>query len=404
MTDATPTDGGRATPSPAPAGSSPAPAGSSPTPTGHNTAPAGRSTGPAGDVLAATDLLELTAALVGVASVSGAEEQITDLVERRLRSRAPALTVARHGNNLVARTRPRGAGVPRVVLAGHLDTVPQMPRPDVPREPDTVAGLGAVDMKGGLAVMLDLAERAADAPVELGFVFYDKEEIGSGVSGMNLLFAEHRDLVDADLAILLEPTDGLVEAGCQGNLVVELDFEGVRAHTARPWRGVNAVHRASAALARIAAYDPEPVVIDGLAYRESISVVSVKGGVQGNVVPDRCTIRVNYRHAATRDSAAAADLVAGLAPEADERRVLLTSPPAPPDLHHPLVARLCTATGEAPRPKLGWTDVGRFAAHGIPAVNFGPGDSELAHGPDEVVSRTELVTCRDVLADLLLSG
>ncbi|MFG2525285.1 succinyl-diaminopimelate desuccinylase [Streptomyces sp. NPDC048527] len=358
---------------------------------------------PAGRLLTATALLEATAALVGVASVSGDEAALADLVERRLRERAPRLDLVRVGNNVVARRPARGGGVPRVLLAGHLDTVPQMPRPQAPPAPDTVAGLGAVDMKGGLAVMLDLAGRAADAPMDLGFVFYDKEEIGSRRSGMNLLFAEHRDLVDADLAILLEPTDGLVEAGCQGNLVVELGFHGTPAHTARPWRGVNAVHRAAAAIARIAAHDPRPVVIDGLAYRESLSVVGVQGGIQGNVVPDRCTVRVNYRHAATRDSAAAAGLVASLAPEADETTVVLSSPPAPPDLRHPLVARLVAATGQAPRPKLGWTDVGRFAAHGIPAVNFGPGDSELAHGPHEVVSRDELDACRDVLAGLLLS-
>ena len=358
---------------------------------------------PAAGVLTATGLLETTAALVGVASVSGDEAALADLVEQRMRERAPELDLVRIGNNVVARRPARGGGVPRVLLAGHLDTVPQMPRPGTPPAPETVAGLGAVDMKGGLAVMLDLAARAADAPVDLGFVFYDQEEVGSRRSGMNLLFAEHRDLVDADLAILLEPTGGLVEAGCQGNLVVELGFHGTPAHTARPWRGVNAVHRAAAALARIAAHDPQPVVIDGLAYRESLSVVGVQGGIQGNVVPDRCTVRVNYRHAATRDSAAAAELVAALAPEADEKRVVLSSPPAPPDLRHPLVARLCAATGQAPRPKLGWTDVGRFAAHGIPAVNFGPGDSELAHGPHEVVSRAELEACRDILAGLLLS-
>lgn len=358
---------------------------------------------PAGQAPAATGLLETTAALVAVASVSGDEAALADLVERRLRECAPGLDLVRVGNNVVARRPARGGGVPRVLLAGHLDTVPQMPRPQVPPAPDTVAGLGAVDMKGGLAVMLDLARRAAQAPVDLGFVFYDKEETGSRGSGMNLLFAEHRDLVDADLAIVLEPTGGLVEAGCQGNLVVELDFHGTPAHTARPWRGVNAVHRAAPAIARIAAHDPPQVVIDGLAYRESLSVVGVQGGIQGNVVPDRCTVRVNYRHAATRDSAAAAALVASLAPEADRTTVVLSSPPAPPDLRHPLVARLVAATGQAPRPKLGWTDVGRFAVHGIPAVNFGPGDSELAHGPHEVVSRGELDACRDALALLLLS-
>jgi succinyl-diaminopimelate desuccinylase len=336
----------------------------------------------------ATDLLDLTAALVAVGSVSEAEHEIADLVELRLRRRAPGLDVHRIGNNVVARTRPAAPGAPRAA----------------PAAPGTVAGLGAVDMKGGVAVMLALAERAAESPMGLGFVFYDKEEIGSRRSGMNVLFAEHRHLVEADLAILLEPTGSLVEAGCQGNLVVELGFDGARAHTARPWRGVNAIHRASAALARIAAWTPEPAVIDGLVYRQSLSVVAVDGGVQGNVVPDRCTVRVNYRHAATQDSPAALETVTSLAPEADDVRVLLSSPPAPPDLGHPLVAGLCAAVKADPRPKLGWTDVGRFAAHGIPAVNFGPGDSELAHTAHEVVSRDDLETCHAALTQLLLSS
>jgi succinyl-diaminopimelate desuccinylase len=355
------------------------------------------------DVLRSTDLLTLTAALVAVPSVSGDEQELADLVERRLRARAPRLTVHRVGNNVVARTEDGTARAERVVLAGHLDTVPVMPRGPEPGGAGTVRGLGAVDMKGGLAVMLLLAEQTADSAFDLTFVFYDKEEIGSRRSGMNLLFAEHRPLVVGDLAILLEPTGGAVEAGCQGNLVVELGFDGTRAHTARPWQGVNAIHRAAAALARIAEHTPEPAVIDGLAYRQAMSVVAVEGGVQGNVVPDRCTVRVNFRHAASLDSDAAAAVVTGLAPEADDARVLLSSPPAPPDLRHPLVAALCAATNAPVRPKLGWTDVGRFAVHGIPAVNFGPGDSELAHGPNEVVSEEELADCHAALYKLLSS-
>jgi len=370
--------------------------------------PAAHPQPPDHDVLHATDLLRLTAALVAVPSVSGDEEHLADLVEQRLRSRAPLLSVHRIGNNVVARTGAGagdGVGAVRaetVVLAGHLDTVPGA-APGRQSAAGEVRGLGAVDMKGGLAVMLLLAEHTGDSRYGLTFVFYDKEETGSRGSGTNLLFAEHRHLVRGDMAVLLEPTGGAVEAGCQGNLVVELGFHGTRAHTARPWQGVNAVHRALPALARIAAFEPGPAVIDGLTYKQSMSVVAVDGGVQGNVVPDRCTVRVNFRHAATLDSEAAAALVTGLAPEADETRVVLSSPPAPPALEHHLVAQLHELTAVPARPKLGWTDVGRFAALGIPAVNFGPGDSELAHGPHEVVDQDDLTACYAHLHKLLFS-
>lgn len=341
-------------------------------------------------VLHGTDPVDLTAALVAVPSVSGDEKALADLVELRLRTRAPHLAVHRIGGNVVARTASGGPGT-RTVFAGHLDTVPRFPGAHAPRaDRDTVAGLGAVDMKGGLAVMLLLAEQAAGAGGGSTFVFYDKEETGSRTSGMNTLFARHRELVTGGFAVLLEPTGGVIEAGCQGNLVVELVYRGSRAHTARPWRGVNAVHRAAATLARLAAFTPEPVVLDGLTYRQALCVVGVHGGVQGNVVPDSCTVEVNYRHAPTLDSAAALDVVAALAPDADETTVLLSSPAAPPDLGHPLAVRLREATAAAPKAKLGWTDVGRFAEHAIPAVNLGPGESELAHTPNESVTRSEL--------------
>ncbi|MBP2705470.1 succinyl-diaminopimelate desuccinylase [Microbispora sp. RL4-1S] len=355
-------------------------------------------------VLDSADLVELTRALVGVPSVSGSEGALADLVERRLRTRAPWLRLYRTGNNIVARTEPAPAERRRVVLAGHLDTVPmsdrQAPAPDAP---GSVSGLGAVDMKGGVAVMLALAEQEPGEGQGRTFVFYDREETGSHGSGMRVLFEEHRSLVDGDLAVLLEPTNGLVEAGCQGNLVVELTFTGSRAHTARPWKGLNAIHKAAPALHRIAGFTPGTATIDGLEYRQSMSVVAVEGGVQGNVVPDHCVLRVNYRHSPDVDSGAAERLVLGLAPEADAARVRLASPPAPPDLGNPLMAGLCAAASTEVRPKLGWTDVGRFAAHGIPAVNFGPGDSQLAHTPFEVVGRAELEACHTALSAFLRS-
>ncbi|MGC4807612.1 succinyl-diaminopimelate desuccinylase [Micromonospora sp. DT233] len=346
-------------------------------------------------VVRADTVFDLTAALVAVGSVSGNEAGLADLVAARLAARAEHLRVTRVGHNLVARTahgRPT-----RVMLAGHLDTVPGAPPTGSPARGDVIEGLGAVDMKGGVAVMLMLAESARDPAHDLTFVFYDKEEVGSHQSGMRVLFDEHRELVTADAAVLLEPTDGRLEAGCQGNLVVEFTFAGARAHTARPWRGSNAVHRAAPALARFVAFTPPPVQIDGLVYRQSASVVAVTAGVQGNVVPDRCAVRVNYRHAAQLSTQAAIEELTALAPEADEVRVLLTSPPAAPALTHPILGALRRTGGLDVRPKLGWTDVGRFAAHGIPAVNFGPGDSELAHTPHEVVGRDALTHCLDVL-------
>ncbi|KXK62337.1 hypothetical protein AWW66_08900 [Micromonospora rosaria] len=345
-------------------------------------------------VLTAESVFDLTAALVAVGSVSRDEAGLADLVEARLVARAPHLRVSRVGNNVVART---GHGRPaRIMLAGHLDTVPGVP-PGSPAHGDVVEGPGAVDMKGGVAVMLVLADFLRDPAHDLTFAFYDREEIGSHQSGMRWLFAEHRELVAADAAVLLEPTDGRLEAGCQGNLVVEFVFTGARAHTARPWRGRNAVHRATPALARFAAFDPPPVEVDGLVYRQSASVVAVTGGVQGNVVPDRCAVRVNYRHAPHLATPDAIEELTALAPEADEVHVLLTSPPAAPALDHPLLGALHRDNALAVRPKLGWTDVGRFAAHGIPAVNFGPGDPELAHTPHEVVGRDALAHCLAVL-------
>ncbi|MFI6444902.1 succinyl-diaminopimelate desuccinylase [Kitasatospora sp. NPDC050543] len=356
-------------------------------------------------VITATDPLTLTRHLVATESVSGNERLLADLVEQRLRLRAPHLKIHRIGNNVVARTEAGAAQ--RVLLAGHLDTVPLAPDAAHPLRratADEVHGLGAVDMKGGIALMLLLAEEAHRSRSDCTFVFYDQEEVGSRRSGMNTLFADHRELMAGDFAVVLEPTGGLLEAGCQGNLVLELEFSGARAHTARPWRGQNAIHLATESLGRLVAFQPQPQLIDGLSYRQAFSVVKVEGGVQGNVVPDRCVIRVNYRHAPGTSTEQATAEITALAPEASAVRTLLSSPPARPELGHPLLRRLRDPAGLAVRPKLGWTDVGRFAGHGIPAVNFGPGDPELAHSPYEVVDRASLEACRRALHGFLGLG
>jgi succinyl-diaminopimelate desuccinylase len=348
----------------------------------------------------ASDLLALTAALVSIPSVSGNESDIADAVGERLRVRAPGLALDRVGHNVVARTE-RGAPR-RVVLGGHLDTVPPAGNDRAVVEGDRVSGLGAADMKGGLAVMLRLAEEVVgDARHDVTLVFYEAEEIADRYNGLRHLFAERPELVAGDIAVLLEPTDGVVEAGCQGTIRMRAVFRGRRAHTARAWMGENAIHKASAALARVAAFDAPTVAVDGLPYREALQVVQVEGGVAANVVPDECVVVVNRRYAPSRSLEEAVDEVRAVLAGADELEVTDASQAADPNLSHPLVAELVEGLGGDARPKLGWTDVARFAAHGVPAVNFGPGEAELAHTPGEYVTRDSLERCYGRLAAFL---
>ena len=345
------------------------------------------------------DLLAITAELIDIPSVSLKEHQIADVVEQRLR-RVEGLDVQRIDDNVIARTdgdRPR-----RVILAGHLDTVPPAGNEAAILEGDRLAGLGAADMKGGLAVMLGLAENvAAGAAHDLTFVFYAAEEVADEYNGLGVLFAERPSAVSGDLAVLLEPTDGVVEAGCQGTLRVQATFKGARAHTARPWRGENAIHKAAAVLERIAEFEAPIVEVDGLEFRESLQVVYVEGGVAGNVVPDECSVVVNRRFAPSRTFEQAVEEVTAMLRGADEVAVLDGAGAAPPNLSDPLVADAVASLGTEVRAKLGWTDVARFAHHGIPALNFGPGDSELAHTPGEYVTRQSLESCYERLAAFL---
>ncbi len=348
-----------------------------------------------------TDLLALTEELCAVPSESRAERALADVVEARLRS--GGLTVERVGDNLVARShlgRER-----RVVLGGHLDTVPANGNAVPRRDGDTLHGLGSADMKGGLAVMLTLAEacaaRADAARFDATFVFYVGEEIAEEWNGLRDLFARSPELVAGDLAVLLEPTDGWVEAGCQGTLHLRATYRGARAHTARPWMGVNAIHRAAAALGRIATTDPGPVDVDGLEYRQALQAVRIEGGVANNVVPDACGIVVNRRFAPSVSVEQAEAETRALVADADEIEVLNASVAAPPNLWDPLVAELVGSFDLGVRPKLGWTDVARFAAHGIPSLNFGPGDPAIAHTPGELVTRESLDGCHAVLGRFL---
>lgn len=349
------------------------------------------------------DLLALTESLCAIPSVSLDERAIADLVEARLRDSASALRIERIGDNVVARTELDRDQ--RVLLGGHLDTVPANDNQAPRRDGDTLHGLGTADMKGGLAVMLAVAEaiavNPADARFDATFVFYVGEEIAEEHNGLRTLFADRPDLVATDLAILLEPTEGWVEAGCQGTLHLSATYRGARAHTARPWMGENAIHRAGVAVRAVAEHAPEALDVDGLEYRQALQVVRVEGGIANNVVPDECTIVVNRRFAPTVSLAEAEAQTRALLGDADDIEVLNASVAAPPNLWNPLVAELTGTFDLGVRPKLGWTDVARFAAAGIPALNFGPGDPTISHTAGEFVTRESIEGCHAVLARFL---
>jgi succinyl-diaminopimelate desuccinylase len=348
-----------------------------------------------------TDLLALTEELCAVPSVSGDEAVLADLVEARLRERAPSLEITRLGNNVVARTDSGAAE--RVVLGGHIDTVPANGNAQPRRDGDTLHGLGSADMKGGIAVMLEIAASIASESRsrDVTFVFYDGEEVADEHNGLRRLLAERPDLVTADMAVLLEPTGCWIEAGCQGTIHVRATFRGARSHSARPWMGVNAVHRAVPLFDRIAAYDAPVVEVDGLQYREALQIVRVEAGIANNVVPDECRIVVNRRYAPACSFDDALAQTRAMFDGADEIEVISASAAAAPNLGHPLVAELIKTGDLGVRPKFGWTDVARYAERGIPAVNFGPGDPELAHTAAERVERSELDECLRVLREFV---
>ena len=349
-----------------------------------------------------TDLLAATAELVAIPSLSRQEGQIADRVESVLR-RLEGLEVVRVDDNIVART---GLGRPRrLALAGHLDTVPPKDNASPKFDGDTLWGLGSTDMKGGLAVMMDLAARVATPSCDVTYIFYVAEEIARSYNGLLALAAARPDLVHADAAIVCEPTNATVEAGCQGVVKAEVVMRGRRAHVARPWAGRNAVHRLAPVLTAVSTWPGREVVVDGCSYRESLQCVGISGGVASNVVPDEAVLQLNYRFAPDRSTAEAAETVwEMLAPwtgDGDQFRVTDSAPPAPPSLDHPLLAALVGAAGGSVSGKLGWTDVAFFAERGIPAANFGPGDPELAHSPEERVARESLERARAVLGRLL---
>jgi succinyl-diaminopimelate desuccinylase len=339
----------------------------------------------------------LTAALVDVPSVSGAEAALADQVEAALRGLAH-LEVVRDGDAVLARTR--GDRPRRVILAGHLDTVPVAGNLPSRWAGEVLYGCGTSDMKSGDAVLLRLAATLPDPAYELTFVLYDCEEVEAVRNGLNRVAANHPDWLRADLAILMEPTSARIEGGCQGSMRVQVRVPGRRAHSARSWLGSNAIHAAGPVLDRLAGYRGREVDIDGCSYREGLNAVRIGGGVAGNVIPDECLISVNFRFAPDRTLEQATEhvreVLAGY-----QMQVTDGAAGALPRLSEPAARDFVAAVGSAPVGKLGWTDVARFAAAGIAAVNYGPGDPNLAHTREEHVHAARIVECEQKLAGYL---
>jgi succinyl-diaminopimelate desuccinylase len=339
------------------------------------------------------DAVTLTEQLVNIESVSRNEAAIADAVESALRTLGH-LEVTRHGDTVVARTN-LGHGE-RVVIAGHLDTVPLNDNLPARREGGLLHGLGTCDMKGGDAVMLRLAAHVPDPNRDLTFIWYEAEEIEAEFNGLHLLAQSHPELMTADFAILMEPSNAVVEAGCQGTLRVDVRTSGERSHSARSWKGDNAIHKAAGILTRLQEYDARRPVIDGLEYHEGLNAVFIRGGVAGNVLPDECVVEVNFRFAPDRSEAEAADFVRDFFEGYD---VTLTdsAPGALPGLDVPAAKAFVEAVGGEVNPKFGWTDVARFSGLGVPAVNFGPGDPMLAHKQEEHVPVADIERCERTL-------
>ncbi len=335
----------------------------------------------------------LTAWLVDTPSVSGEEGPLTDAIEGALRG-LPHLTVHRDGNAIVARTmlgRPE-----RVILAGHVDTVPVADNLPSRREGSRLYGCGTTDMKSGVAVQLRLAASLASPGRDVTYVFYDCEEVAADRNGLLRLSRNSPELLAGDFAVLMEPSSAEIEGGCQGTLRAEVTVAGQRAHTARSWMGRNAIHEAAAVLDVLRGYTPREPEVDGLRYHEGLNAVGIRGGVAGNVVPDECAVTVNYRFAPDLTGEQAADFVRSVF-SAWPVRVLDVADGARPGLGQPAAAEFVAAVGGTPRAKLGWTDVARFSSLGIPAVNYGPGISEIAHTAGEYVETGKIAECESRL-------
>jgi succinyl-diaminopimelate desuccinylase len=343
------------------------------------------------------DAVALTEALVDIESVSRNEQALADAIESELRA-LDHLDVTRIGNSIVART-DLGHGE-RVVIAGHIDTVPVHDNLPSRNDGTYLHGLGTCDMKGGVAVALRLAAGVPVPNRDVTYVFYECEEIDAVHNGLRKIAEDRPDLVEADFAILMEPSDAVIEAGCQGTLRVDVRTHGERAHSARSWKGVNAIHKAAEVLRRLNEYDARRPVIDGLEYHEGLNAVLISGGVAANVLPDEAVVTVNYRFAPDRSEEEAIAFVREFFDGFDVT-VTDSAPGALPGLDVPAAKAFVEATGGEVNPKFGWTDVARFSAVGIPAVNFGPGDPSLAHKQEEHVPIEHIRRCEQTLRSWL---
>lgn len=341
--------------------------------------------------------VELTRALCDIPSVSGDEAAIATAIFDAV-SDLPHLDVFRDGDTIVARTnlgRPQ-----RVAIAGHIDTVPI--NDNVPTQVRVVDGdaylwgRGTVDMKAGVAVQLKLAAELTNPRVDLTWIWYDHEEVASSLNSLTRLAETRPEIFEADFAILGEPSNARIEGGCNGTLRAVVRTTGRRAHSARAWIGDNAIHKAAPILDRLAAYEPLSVDVDGLVYREGLNAVAIRGGIAGNVIPDACEVEVNYRFAPSTNSAQAEqhirDVFDGFDVEITDH-----ADGARPGLTAPIAQEFLAAVGGEATPKYGWTDVARFSARGVPAVNFGPGDPLLAHRDDEQVAESQIISTERAL-------
>jgi succinyl-diaminopimelate desuccinylase len=342
------------------------------------------------------DPIELTAALVDIPSESRHEDRIAGEVEAALRAQTSGFEIIRNGNAVLART---ALGRPtRVLLAGHLATVPAAGNLPSRRDAESLHGCGTTDMKSGDAVFLHLAATVPAPTHDLTLVFYDCEEIESAANGLGRIERELPAWLTADVAILGEPTGGYIEAGCQGTLRVVVYANGTRAHSARSWLGDNAIHKLGAVLDRLAGYRPRSVEIDGCMYREGLSAVRIDGGVAGNVIPDAASVTVNFRFAPDRDAETALGHVHDVFDGLDVRIELTDlAVGALPGLSRPAAKALVEAADGRVRAKYGWTDVARFAVRGVAAVNYGPGDPNLAHTRGELVPVAQITDAATML-------
>lgn len=347
------------------------------------------------------DVVELTRTICDIESVSGNETELADAIEAALRS-FDHLEVIRDGDAIIARTNL--GRDKRVVIAGHIDTVPvadNLPVKFLKFEREQVLwGRGTVDMKAGVAVQLKLAATITEPNVDVTWVFYDHEEVDAALNGLGRISRKRPELLNAQFAVLCEPSSAQVEGGCNGTMRATVTTRGVKAHSARPWMGENAVHKMGEVLVKLGAHTPDEVEVDGLVYRESLNAVIASGGIATNVIPDECQITVNYRFAPSKSAADAEahlrDFFAG-----HELEVVDVAEGARPGLDLPEAAAFVAAVGSTPKPKYGWTDVARFSALGIPAVNFGPGDPNKAHADDENVPVSQIYACETALAKWL---